>query len=265
MPDERTYHVIADDKTKAESMTKEQILAAIVQAIGTGTISDVDTGFITRIRELNRNIGLKFWIGTTAEYNAIQVKETNCFYILTDDTELEDIETVVNGFQSEVDELAESVSSIGVTVADQADEITALQIASETYADNFRVINAKKDFPILNQSVSYDDELYIYLSMPHAEELPSMTIADFRVVKVRVAGDEILCNVYKSSDSICYIRGVSGGNASTSTLALTVINLKCSYDETTGDSYLTQNHSIVYNPANNTKAGMSITKIVGVE
>lgn len=263
MPDERTYHVIADDKTKAESMTKEQILAAIAQAIGTGTISDVDTGFITRIRELNRNIGLKFWIGTTAEYNAIQIKETNCFYILTDDTELEDIETVVNGFQSEIDELADSVSALGSTVSDQGDEITALQTASETYADNFRVINAKKDWTILNQTVSYDDEIYIPLSMPHDEDLPAITIGDFRVVKVRVAGDEILCNVYKVSDSVCYIRGVSGGNASTSTLAITVINLKCSTDVDL--CFLTQNHSIVYNPANNTKAGMEITKIVGVE
>ena len=263
MPDERTYHVIADDKTKAESMTKEQILAAIAQAIGTGTISDIDTGFVTRIKELNRNIGLKFWIGTTAEYNAIATKEQNCFYILTDDTELDDIETAVSGFQSEIDNLAQSVSDLNDTVAGQGNEITALQTASGTYADNFRVINAKKDFPILNQSVSYDDELYIPLSMPYDEELPTITIADFRVVKVRVAGDEILCNVYKSSDSVCYIRGMSGGNASTSTLAIIVINLKCSTDVDL--CFLTQNHSIVYNPANNIKAGIEITKIVGVE
>ena len=60
MPDERTYHVIANDKVKAESMTREQILAAITQAVETHEIFDVDTGFVTTIKETNKNKALKF-------------------------------------------------------------------------------------------------------------------------------------------------------------------------------------------------------------
>lgn len=121
MPD-RTYYVIADDNCKFESMTKEQILAAITQAVEGHSISDVDTGFVTTIKERNKNIGLKFWIGTTAEYNAIAQKEENCFYILSDDTELEDIETTVNNLHTVVDNLANSVSDLQSDL-DELDEV----------------------------------------------------------------------------------------------------------------------------------------------
>ena len=86
------YYVIADGNNLYEGLTKEQILAAITQAVESHAISDVDTGFVTTLKEQNRNKGLKVWVGTSAEYNAIQTKETNCLYILSDDTELEDLE-----------------------------------------------------------------------------------------------------------------------------------------------------------------------------
>lgn len=86
------YYVVSDDKCFYEGMTKEQILAAITQAIETHEIHDVDTGFVTTLKEGNKNSALSFWVGTTAEYNAIDPKVENCLYILTDDTELEDLE-----------------------------------------------------------------------------------------------------------------------------------------------------------------------------
>ena len=75
---ERNYFVLRDDNCRFPSMTKEQILAAITQAVSTGEIKDVDTGFVTKIKELNKNKQLSFWVGTTAEYNAIETKLENC-------------------------------------------------------------------------------------------------------------------------------------------------------------------------------------------
>ena len=107
------YYVIAQGNNLYESMTKEEILAAITQAVESHTIGNVDTGFVTTLKEMNNNNGLKVWIGLTAEYNAIATKETNCLYILTDDTELEDIQTLVNSLNGKVNELAEkSISTI---------------------------------------------------------------------------------------------------------------------------------------------------------
>ena len=99
------YYVVGYGNNLYESMTKEEILAAITQAVSTHTIGNVDTGFVTTLKEINNNKGLKVWIGSTAEYNAIQNKETNCLYILTDDTILEDIETLVNDLTTQVNNL----------------------------------------------------------------------------------------------------------------------------------------------------------------
>lgn len=85
MPDERKYYVFCEDGCKFESMTKEQILAAITQAVEGGTIQDVDTGFVTKIKELNKNRELKTWVGTRAQYNAISVPDVNTVYIITDE------------------------------------------------------------------------------------------------------------------------------------------------------------------------------------
>lgn len=83
---ERNYYVLCDDKCLFEGMTKEQILAAITQAVEGHEIADVDTGFVTTLKEQNANTGLRFWVGTTAQYNALASKERNVLYILTDET-----------------------------------------------------------------------------------------------------------------------------------------------------------------------------------
>ena len=102
MADERKYYVLCGDKCLFEAMTKEQTLAAIAQAVETGEIKDVDTGFVTTIKEQNRGKGLTFWVGTTAEYNALTEKVQNCFYILTDDTMSDDIEKIIIDLQNSV-------------------------------------------------------------------------------------------------------------------------------------------------------------------
>ena len=45
------------------------------------------------VREKNEGKILTFWVGTTAEYNALKEHVLNCIYIKTDDTELEDYKT----------------------------------------------------------------------------------------------------------------------------------------------------------------------------
>lgn len=100
------YYVVGYGNNLIESMTKEQILAAITQAVESHTISDVDTGFVTTVKEQNANTGLKFWVGTTAQYNLIAVKDPQCFYILTDDAELEDLEQEIARLSEQVDLIA---------------------------------------------------------------------------------------------------------------------------------------------------------------
>lgn len=86
-----SYFVRGESKSNYEGMTKEQILAAITQAVEDGTVSDIDAGFITKIKEINKGYQLRFWVGTSAEYNAIETSENNVLYIKTDDTSAADI------------------------------------------------------------------------------------------------------------------------------------------------------------------------------
>lgn len=104
----RKYFVYCEDDCKFESMTKEQILTAIQQAVEGGEIHDVNTGFVTTLNEINHNRGLRVWVGTTAEFNRIPPddRDVNVLYIRTDDTTAQDM-------QAQIDQLEAAVSGIG--------------------------------------------------------------------------------------------------------------------------------------------------------
>lgn len=117
MADERKYYVLCNSNCKFESMTKEQILTAIEQAISTGEIKDVNSGFVTTIKEQNANYGLKFWIGTTAEYNAIADKRPDTLYILSDETTWEDMNAAFDELRAELEMVKTFVGEVEILEA----------------------------------------------------------------------------------------------------------------------------------------------------
>ena len=68
-------------------MTTEQILAAIQQAAKEGLVYNPDAAVVTKVKELNANNALTFWVGTQAQYNAVSKKDPYCYYIITDKSE----------------------------------------------------------------------------------------------------------------------------------------------------------------------------------
>ena len=103
MADEITYYVLRADNCRFEGMTKEQILAAITQAVETGTIQNVDTGFVTKIKEQNSGSAVTLWVGTRAQYNALVTKEPNCIYIVTDDDTISTMQNAILALQNGYD------------------------------------------------------------------------------------------------------------------------------------------------------------------
>lgn len=85
MPDTRTYYVLCEDNCRFESLTREQIYAAIESATG-NVPTGVDDAFITQIQETNAQANLKFWVGTQAQYNALSPKPANTQFFITDST-----------------------------------------------------------------------------------------------------------------------------------------------------------------------------------
>jgi hypothetical protein len=109
-------YVLCDNNCKYESLTKEQIYTAIVEALENGTISDVDTGFVQTIKTIN-NVPLKFFVGKQADYDSLpEMGKQNLFAIITDDTTkenltafLEELKSSVEGLERKHDALCEAV------------------------------------------------------------------------------------------------------------------------------------------------------------
>lgn len=101
MSDGKKYYCFCGSNCKYETMTKEQILTAIAQAVSTGSVGDCDTGFITKVKEKNGGKAVSFWVGTQYQYNALAEKDENCMYIITDDTSAADLKNTVEQMAAE--------------------------------------------------------------------------------------------------------------------------------------------------------------------
>lgn len=103
-----TVYVICDQNCKFEGMTKEQILTAIAQAVASGEIKDVDTGFVTTIKTIT-GTPLKFFVGEQATYDALSEEEKrNLFAIITNDTTKEGILTALDNLRTDLDQVVDN-------------------------------------------------------------------------------------------------------------------------------------------------------------
>lgn len=132
MADDRIYYVLCADNCKFESMTKEQIIAAIAEATGK-TPTDIDSAFISKIKEINKGATVQIWLGTTAEYNAITEKRTDVIYIKTDDSALDDL---TNYFETKIKELQTLINATATSLQGQINE-EKRHIYEFTLSDSF--------------------------------------------------------------------------------------------------------------------------------
>lgn len=92
---EKKYYCFCSSNCKYETMTKEQILAAITQAANGSAVIDPDAGVITKVKETNGGANVTFWVGTQVQYNALQTIDRNCLYIITDDTTTDELKKAI--------------------------------------------------------------------------------------------------------------------------------------------------------------------------
>lgn len=101
-----TYYVTQKDGVLIEGLTKEQIYELVSSTTGK-TPQGVDEAFITKLKEYNKNGNASIWIGSSAEYNAIEVKDQNTLYVVIDDPYFDDLKQTL-------DDLATAVNNIGI-------------------------------------------------------------------------------------------------------------------------------------------------------
>ena len=99
-------YVICDKNCKFEGMTKEQIHAAIMQAVETGEIRDVDAGFVSKVKTIDGKY-IQFFLDDQYEYEALseEQKKDNLFAVITN-------ETTKNGLLQFLHELSEAVEAL---------------------------------------------------------------------------------------------------------------------------------------------------------
>lgn len=111
MPNERNYYVICDDNCRFPAMTKEEVIAAIEAATGhVPSEEEIDQAFITKIKELNANSELKWWLGTEAQYNALSEKDTHTLYIITDASEYDDFAAELESALQDIEQFKTDVN-----------------------------------------------------------------------------------------------------------------------------------------------------------
>lgn len=129
MSEEKKVYCFCSSNCKYETLTKEQILAAIAEATGATNI-DPNAAFITKIKDQNSGLSVTVWVGTQAQYNALEVKEENCLYITTDDTMQADFEKALAAATKAATEAEENANAAMLGMINNTHDIADLKEAT---------------------------------------------------------------------------------------------------------------------------------------
>jgi hypothetical protein len=107
-------------------------------------------GFIESLKELNKDEKFSFWVGTQAEYDAIEEKQDFTFYIITDEkSENEEIYELIAENKTSIEGLATNAVSLrayinGIRYDLEAD-IENIRYATEVNRNNIELVTADVD------------------------------------------------------------------------------------------------------------------------
>lgn len=112
-----TYSVIREDGVRVEGLTKEQVYELIQGTTGK-VPAGVDEGFITKLKEQRAQADVSIWVGSNAEYNALETKDDNVLYVVTDDPFFQELDERMKAIE-------DSIATIDPTLRTMMDQKTA--------------------------------------------------------------------------------------------------------------------------------------------
>lgn len=131
-------------------LTEEQIITLVTNIVDSGSVGDIDTGFVTRLKEQNRGKELKFWVGTQAEYDAIEIAQANTFYIITDDNFKEVTNQAIQALNDRLDNIEhtdydEEISDLQTRVGLLTTDVGTLEDTAATHTEQIADVTNKVD------------------------------------------------------------------------------------------------------------------------
>lgn len=131
-------------------LTEEQIINLVTNIVDSGSVGDIDTGFVTRLKEQNRGKELKFWVGTQAEYDAIEIAQANTFYIITDDNFKEVTNQAIQALNDRLDAIKrtnydEEISDLQTRVGLLTTDVGTLENTAATHTEQIADVTNKVD------------------------------------------------------------------------------------------------------------------------
>lgn len=131
-------------------LTEEQIITLVTNIVDSGSVGDIDTGFVTRLKEQNRGKELKFWVGTQAEYDAIEIAQANTFYIITDDNFKEVTNQAIQALNDRLDAIEhtdydEEISDLQTRVGLLTTDVGTLENTAATHTEQIADVTNKVD------------------------------------------------------------------------------------------------------------------------
>ena len=147
-----------DSDNKHVTLTAEQIAELVQQAISTGELPDELAAFIDEIKEQNKGASLKFWVGTQAEFLALESTSADTIYFITDNTNLKDLDDALNDL---VDQLTDG-TFIPAKAAEVTGKISGKNISDIFETDGKTVKEATNTEYINSIRIEKDDEGILY-------------------------------------------------------------------------------------------------------
>ena len=123
---DRIIYAISSDDCKFETMSKEDILAAIEQGLEQGYVSDPASAVFSKIKEIRASKTAQLWIGTEAQFNAlspapsigksvVRVATDGVLYLCSDDSTFSDM---ANHIADKDNPHSVTASQVGAALAD---------------------------------------------------------------------------------------------------------------------------------------------------